>query len=420
MAASNSLNIQSQGVVYFNGITQFSGLDGSTLGKVLMSNGPGVPPSFQTPAAGGITTLTGDSGSATGSNITLYTNLAGEGCGRTVLFANSGSTSLFKVTDALQNTLIGNLAGNGATTGTSNTALGMQCMQSLTSGQNNTAVGVGCFSATLTGVNNTAIGLQAALNITGGSYNTCLGMGSGATITNTDENVCVGYNAMGVCAGAMNICIGSNSMNGGGAANNNVIIGWHGGANFTSASNCVGIGYQSLVALGGAATNNTAIGFNAGSSLTTTDSNNINISNTGTAGDNAKILIGTNGTHTTCFVQGISGVTVTGTAVLCSTAGQLGTVASSARYKENILEMPKDVSVLNLRPVRFNYRKEFTPEHCQELQYGLIAEEVDKEFPYLCFYKEGKPESVKYHELCVFLLAEIQRLEARVGRLEAM
>jgi len=47
MAAANSLNISQQGVVYFNGIAQFLGLDGGTAGNVLTSNGTLSPPSFQ-------------------------------------------------------------------------------------------------------------------------------------------------------------------------------------------------------------------------------------------------------------------------------------------------------------------------------------------------------------------------------------
>lgn len=46
---ANSLNISQQGIVYFDGISIFSGIDGSTVGKVLTSNGTGVSPSFQTP-----------------------------------------------------------------------------------------------------------------------------------------------------------------------------------------------------------------------------------------------------------------------------------------------------------------------------------------------------------------------------------
>lgn len=44
---NNSSDIKHQGVQYFNGTGTFSGIDGSTAGKVLTSNGTGVAPSFQ-------------------------------------------------------------------------------------------------------------------------------------------------------------------------------------------------------------------------------------------------------------------------------------------------------------------------------------------------------------------------------------
>jgi len=48
MATHNSDNITAQGVAYYNGTGSFSGIDGSTSGKLLTSNGTGVAPSFQT------------------------------------------------------------------------------------------------------------------------------------------------------------------------------------------------------------------------------------------------------------------------------------------------------------------------------------------------------------------------------------
>ena len=76
--------------------------------------------------------------------------------------------------------------------------------------------------------------------------------------------------------------------------------------------------------------------------------------------------------------------------------------------------MPENLSVLNLRPIQFNYKAS------SEIQYGLLAEQVHETFPYLCLYnKTGEPDSVKYHELCTFLLAEIQRMDKRIKALES-
>src|SRR5690242_20641068 len=93
-----------------------------------------------------------------------------------------------------------------------------------------------------------------------------------------------------------------------------------------------------------------------------------------------------------------------------------------------------DVSAMlaKLRPVTFRYKK---PQNGGEhpLQYGLIAEEVAEVFPDLAVFKDGQPETVKYHLLPSFLLAgwqaqqktiaaqasRIEALEARLARLEA-
>lgn len=53
MATNNSINLKAQGTAYYNGTGTFSGVDASTAGFVLTSNGTGVAPSFQVlPASG--------------------------------------------------------------------------------------------------------------------------------------------------------------------------------------------------------------------------------------------------------------------------------------------------------------------------------------------------------------------------------
>jgi hypothetical protein len=125
-------------------------------------------------------------------------------------------------------------------------------------------------------------------------------------------------------------------------------------------------------------------------------------------GDDATIKIGTQGTQTTAFMAGIRGMT-TGTAdavnVMIDSNGQLGTANSSRRYKYDI-ETLADMSAMlgKLRPVSFRYKQaQNGGDH--PLQYGLIAEEVAEVFPDLAVFKDGAPETVKYHLLPAFLLA---------------
>ena len=82
-------------------------------------------------------------------------------------------------------------------------------------------------------------------------------------------------------------------------------------------------------------------------------------------------------------MAGIRGVAVPGgVGVMIGSNGKLGTVVSSARFKEMIEPMDKaSEAILSLKPVTFQYKKEWDPEGIR--QYGLVAEEVEKLAPEL-------------------------------------
>jgi fibrillarin-like rRNA methylase len=64
--------------------------------------------------------------------------------------------------------------------------------------------------------------------------------------------------------------------------------------------------------------------------------------------------------------------------VFITASGKLGVLASSERYKTDIQSMDVDASKLEkLRPVTFHLKTDAEGP----LQYGLIAEEVDKIYP---------------------------------------
>ena len=91
------------------------------------------------------------------------------------------------------------------------------------------------------------------------------------------------------------------------------------------------------------------------------------------------------------WISNIFGVTTqsgTTAPVIVSNTGQLGTVASSERFKKNIATMEKtSEAILALSPVTFHYKTDArdTP------QFGLIAEEVAKVNPALVLPdKDGK------------------------------
>src|SRR4029077_15144818 len=98
--------------------------------------------------------------------------------------------------------------------------------------------------------------------------------------------------------------------------------------------------------------------------------------------------------------------------VVIDGAGQLGTVASSERFKKDIAIMGQaSEGILSLRPVTFHYKTdgENTP------QFGLIAEEVAKVNPALVLPdKEGKPYSVRYDAVNAMLLNEFLKAHREV------
>src|SRR5207248_1901623 len=87
---------------------------------------------------------------------------------------------------------------------------------------------------------------------------------------------------------------------------------------------------------------NLAVGLNAGANLTT-GNNNIDIGALGVAGESNTMRIGTV-KQTATYIAGIRGVTTAnGNAlpVVIDSAGQLGTISSSRRLKEDIEPMNK-------------------------------------------------------------------------------
>jgi hypothetical protein len=151
---------------------------------------------------------------------------------------------------------------------------------------------------------------------------------------------------------------------------------------------------------------NIAEGYKAGYNLTT-GSNNIDIGNLGVAGESGTIRIGTTSTEIKTFIAGIYGTSVTGSAVVVSSSGQLGVTVSSERYKTAIAPMGTDTAKLEqLRPVSFKLKSDATGTR----QYGLIAEEVAKVYPELVIRDaSGRIDGVRYDELAPMLLNEVQQ-----------
>ena len=122
-----------------------------------------------------------------------------------------------------------------------------------------------------------------------------------------------------------------------------------------------------------------------------------------------------------CYIGNIFGSTsANGVGVLVNSNGRLGTMTSSARYKNEIKPMAKASEALfSLTPVTFRYKKEIDSAGIQQL--GLIAEDVEKVNPDLIVRdKEGKPYSVRYDQVNAMLLNEFLKEHSTVQELKSV
>jgi len=162
-----------------------------------------------------------------------------------------------------------------------------------------------------------------------------------------------------------------------------------------------------------------ALGYNAGVNLTT-GSDNIDIGALGVAGESGTMRIGA-GKQTRTFITGIRG-TATANAnavpVVIDSAGQLGTVSSSRRFKDEIKPMDNaSDAILGLKPVTFHYKN----DNQNTPQFGLIAEEVAKANPDLVVRDDnGEIYTVRYEAVNAMLLNEFLKAHRKLDQQQAM
>jgi hypothetical protein len=339
----------STGATGSTGYTGFTGSTGST-GSTGATGSTGSTGSTGATGSTGYTGFTGSTGStgktgATGATGTVFSWL------------QTGNTGSVGLTGSIY---IGKDSGRLAY-GTGNIGIGDNTDYSLTSGVNNTVVGHNSLIFGNTN-NNVVVGSGSGIYL-GGNQNVLVGnqilpTGAGGTGGNS---VLLGY-FIGAGGGNIDSCVYigaqagqfatnvvANTVVGKGAyfsgiANNNCFYGANSGFYSTSGTNINSFGTGSCFSLGSAseicsfgsgslagctgsyncafgnlaggallgATGNILIGHNAGINYTSTESNNITIGATGTAGSNKRIRIGDNN-YTTCFLGGITGGVPDGT-----------------------------------------------------------------------------------------------------------
>ena len=346
----------------------------------------------------------------------------------------------------------GALAFNNAD---SNTAVGTAAMLLNASGFENVAIGAAALLNNESGSYNNAVGVFALFNNIDGSFNNAFGNEALSQNIHASNNTAIGdlalaHNDMnGHNVAYFNTAVGAQALYSNKDGNSNAAVGWqalyfnHTG-NFNTANGGFALfnnmdgdrntatGYAALSSQASGSANtatgyaallnnvdgsfNTAIGNDAGTNVFT--ANNVTCIGANVAGANVS---------NTTWIGNVYGVTTQNgqtAPVIVSADGQLGTVASSERFKKDIATMQEaSEAILSLRPVTFHYKTDTKGKP----QFGLIAEEVAKVNPALVLPdKEGKPYTVCYDAVNAMLLNEFlkehlknEKQEATIAELKA-
>jgi hypothetical protein len=308
------------------------------------------------------------------------------------------------------NTFVGESAGQNNTTGSFNTFFGMDAAFANTTGAYNTISGSFAGNQNTTGSLNTFYGYQAGGGNTTGSRNTGIGWGAGPVgyPASGSDNTFVGTSAGGTSTGSSNTYVGSDAGTSNTAGIINTAIGASAAISITTGQGNTIVGGQagSLLTTG---FNNTLLGVDVGHNIVA-GSNNLYLAGGGLQDESNTIRIG-GSVNTAAYIAGIYGSTSSGgIPVYVNSDGQLGTLTSSLRFKEQVRDMGDGTSALmKLRPVTFLYKPEYSKGE-RTMQYGLIAEEVAKVYPELVAYDDGgQPYTVRYQYITTMLLNEVQK-----------
>jgi hypothetical protein len=231
----------------------------------------------------------------------------------------------------------------------------MEALFSNTTGDSNTATGDAALSSNTTGSVNTANGYLALSQNTTGNFNTANGAFALQLNTTGERNTAIGLSALSVNT----------------TGDGNIALGALAGTAVTTANNVIAIGDLGA-----------------------------NVSNS-------------------CFIGNIRGVTTANAnaiPVLIDSAGQLGTVSSSRRFKQEIKAMDSASEAIHaLKPVTFHYKSDGT----NTPQFGLIAEEVAEVNQDLVVRDEnGEIYTVRYEAVNAMLLNEFLKEHRKVEELE--
>lgn len=340
-------------------------------------------------------------------------------------YTNSGVTRInTNSSNEVNNFYLGEMAGqNQAGGGTDNTAIGYSSLKENINGSFNTAIGAFALGQLDYGTENVAIGYQSMDQTTEGDYNVAIGQGALSASPLGSKNVAIGYQALNTGSNFFgNTAIGSSAdiavgksfstaigANAYAADHNCIVLGSISGINGATASTNVGIGTTAPEARMHVKVNSTQ---SASTNLllqdTLADFARIHFMNTTNSilwEVNAKPEVNDAAARLNFrYIVDILSVHGDGDAVL---AGAL-TQNSDATLKKNIHQLESALdNTLSLHGYQYHW---IDTTRNQALQYGVLAQEIEKAYPELVYTDPQGIKSVNYAGLLPVLLESIKTL----------
>jgi hypothetical protein len=381
------------------------------------------------------------------SNFKIGTMLIGNGLTEKASNQEFGFQALQAVTTGEFNLAIGYNALMSNSSGAANTALGFANMSYNTTGSNNTAIGHQALQNNVIGISNVAVGSYALYANIG---NRNLGIGHKALFSNTSgrENVSVGFESnLANSVGIANVAVGNGALANNRAGSRAVAIG-HGVMFYANAGEVAydnlntAVGFESMKGLGvytntfnlnsavGAYTlkslstgsGNAVLGYNAGAAITT-GSNNTALGNqtiiAATINNASAIGYGASVSTDNTIKLGNALVTSVETAAAISASSFVTT--SDSRLKRNIVPLKEAGVVLNvLNPVSYQKRKSLEDSAYTEVEYGFIAQELQKVLPDLVKPRADGILQVNYTAMIPLLTKALQEQHAEIVELREL
>jgi hypothetical protein len=350
-----------------------------------------------------------------------------------------GYQSGFNNNDGNDNMFLGYRAGYINSGGDKNIFLGYYAGYNNTSGNDNIFLGYYAGNDNTTGSNNIFIGYKAGeLNTTGDS-SMYIGYLSGAKNISGDANTFLGYEAGANSTMGGNTYIGAFAGNSSTSGFMNTLVGTYAGMNLTNGSQNTIVGWKA----GGnntGGTGNVFLGYNAG--LNETGSRTLYIDNTATSDPiiygelttypwvrflKFNATVGVNWNKTGSY--NVYGMWVDGgTSSLYSMYVYKGAVSNGSWAKSSDKRWKKDIQplsnvlerVMQVDGVSYRFRTDEFPDKkfSDKEQIGMIAQDLEKQFPELVLTDEQGFKAIDYGVLSAVLWQAVKEQQKEINELK--